>query len=616
MINAAIAASQAINLNQSITVGSLSMGDVDGSSSYVIAGNGGALTFDNGINAALLTQLASSRGDVVAAPVILNTGLMVENDSTNLLTLSGNLSGAGSWSSRGAGLVLLAGSNSFGGPVTVGQGTLRIGNASALGANSAMTTIMNGATLDVNGFGLGPAAITVAGAGADGAGAIINSAGAPQTNALRSVTLTDDATFGGASRWDMRGTNQNVLSAGLNSMGEPFQLTKAGINQISLVDVNIDPGLGDIDIQQGELSFEGVTSSMGNPANGLAVAAVSTLALANTVTLWNKIFTLNGDGLTTTLASAAGSNTLVGPVTLNGACVVDVTGTALTMASPVTGSGGLSKTSAGTLYLSAANSFQGGTVVGAGTLALAGAGSLAGSTNISIAAGAFLDVAAMTGGGMILAGGQTLAGRGAVRGNVIVGNGATLAPGNAFGVLTFSNSLTLASGGTCLIAISKSPTTNDQVRVLGSLAYGGTLMVNNAGINPPVAGDSFKLFNAGSYAGAFSRIIPLTPAPGLAWDSSGLATNGTLKVVTITFQSHIDAVTLAASNLVFSGSGGTVGGAYRVLASTNLFVPMSEWTPVASNFFDLNGGFAFTNAVTAGFPDWYYTLQLLNGSGN
>ena len=46
--------------------------------------------------------------------------------------------------------------------------------------------------------------------------------------------------------------------------------------------------------------------------------------------------------------------------------------------------------------------------------------------------------------------------------------------------------------------------TNDQVQVAGPLTYGGTLTVTHLGPDPLALGDRFQLFNASSYAGAFS----------------------------------------------------------------------------------------------------------------
>jgi uncharacterized protein with beta-barrel porin domain len=123
--------------------------------------------------------------------------------------------------------------------------------------------------------------------------------------------------------------------------------------------------------------------------------------------------------------------------------------------------------------------------------------------------------------------GGTLGGNGVINGPVTVQPGGRLAPGNPIGVLAISNSLTL--GGTTFIELNKSAATNDAVRGLSNITYGGTLMVTNLG-GSLAAGDSFKLFNAGSYSGSFASLSPALPGPGLVWNTNTLATDGTLRI--------------------------------------------------------------------------------------
>src|SRR5205823_4849217 len=83
--------------------------------------------------------------------------------------------------------------------------------------------------------------------------------------------------------------------------GHPYKLIKTGGNQISMVAVSVDPMLGDIDIQQGLMGWETVTSSMGNPASNLIVRAAATLSFFNASTAWNKNFILFGNGIGTNM---------------------------------------------------------------------------------------------------------------------------------------------------------------------------------------------------------------------------------------------------------------------------------------------------------------------------
>jgi hypothetical protein len=69
-------------------------------------------------------------------------------------------------------------------------------------------------------------------------------------------------------------------------------------------------------------------------------------------------------------------------------------------------------------------------------------------------------------------------------------------------------------------------------------------------------------------------------------------------------------ITLVGTNLVVAGVGGSSGGGYWVLASTNLALPASQWQPVATNYFDDGGNFIFTNPFFGGQPPIFYRLQV------
>ena len=69
-------------------------------------------------------------------------------------------------------------------------------------------------------------------------------------------------------------------------------------------------------------------------------------------------------------------------------------------------------------------------------------------------------------------------------------------------------------------------------------------------------------------------------------------------------------VTPAGMNgLVFQGSNGPPGWTYRVLISTNLALPAMQWLPLATNTFDADGNFNFTDSVAPGSPQRFYLLE-------
>jgi fibronectin-binding autotransporter adhesin len=109
-------------------------------------GTGGALTFKSNTGTASLTSTAGTHTVTTAAALASNLAVAV---SANSLALNGVLSGAGSLSKSGNGLLTLGGANTFTGGATVTGGKLALGHASALG--SAAATV-NGGELDLGGF--------------------------------------------------------------------------------------------------------------------------------------------------------------------------------------------------------------------------------------------------------------------------------------------------------------------------------------------------------------------------------------------------------------------------------------------------------------------------------
>jgi len=191
---------------------------------------------------------------------------------------------------------------------------------------------------------------------------------------------------------------------------------------------------------------------------------------------------------------------------------------------------------------------------------------------------------------------------------LIVGSGATLSPGNPLGSLMFSNTLTLATASTTLMAVSHSPLTNDAVKIFGALTNGGSLIISNANSASLTAGDSFKLFNAGSYSGSFASVTLPTLTPGLAWNTNSLNSAGLASVISIV--PKFSTTALLGTNLVMRGSGGLPNGNYYVLASTNIALPLAGWPCIATNTYDAAGNFNFTNGIARGSLQKYYLIQL------
>jgi hypothetical protein len=71
-------------------------------------------------------------------------------------------------------------------------------------------------------------------------------------------------------------------------------------------------------------------------------------------------------------------------------------------------------------------------------------------------------------------------------------------------------------------------------------------------------------------------------------------------------------INLAGTDLVFNWSNGVSGATYHTLMSTNVALPLSQWTPIATNVLSADGNFSVvvTNAVNPLAPRKFYELQL------
>ena len=74
-------------------------------------------------------------------------------------------------------------------------------------------------------------------------------------------------------------------------------------------------------------------------------------------------------------------------------------------------------------------------------------------------------------------------------------------------------------------------------------------------------------------------------------------------------QPHITSIALSGSNLIISGTNGTAGQQFNVLESTNLLVPLANWTPISTNTFS-GSAFSVTNTVNPLAPQNFYLLRL------
>ncbi len=355
--------------------------------------------------------------------------------------------------------------------------------------------------------------------------------------------------------------------------------------------------------------FDSFTGTINIPVG--ATLRFSANSSGNTYGSLIPLFTINGTlqprnaGNTVRLGKISGSGTLTGPQSnggtgntiyqIGGANVDSVFSGIISSNTAVTNSLViLHKLGTGRLTLSGASTYTGGTIISNGAVFVNNNfGSGLGSGTITVRSGA------------------TLGGSGIISSATTLDSGATLSPGDAIGKLTFNSTLSLASGSTSRMELNATSVTNDVVKMLGSMTYGGTLIVSNTS-GTLAAGQMFKLFEATSYAGSFSTVsLPTLANPNLAW-TNRLATDGTIAVFSTapTTPPVFSSVGTDGNNLIMRGSNGTANASYYLLAATNVALPMTNWSRLATNQFDVNGGFSLTNAIDPAKNQLFYRLRL------
>jgi autotransporter-associated beta strand protein len=258
----------------------------------------------------------------------------------------------------------------------------------------------------------------------------------------------------------------------------------------------------------------------------------------------------------------------------------------------VWGTGNLTKTGGGTLLLTSNETYTGHTIISAGTLALgqnpSGNATLA-SSAIAIAGGATFNVSGLSS-TFTLAHGQTL--------------GNTTSTGAVVG------SINDASGGLVLNYSSGTPSLSVSS---GTLTLNSTtaVTVTNTGA-ALVAGNTYTLIASGVAGTAPSSVT-------LAGNVAGVAgtlqiSGGALKLVASVsaLPAKLTGISVSGTTLTISAVNGAPSGQFTLLESTNLLLPLNQWTPVLTNNLNASGALVnfSTNIINPASPQEFYLLQM------
>ncbi len=358
--------------------------------------------------------------------------LTVGGTSNDTATVTSTLSGSGTLTMKGAGVLDIDGPHTASGSVVVNAGTLRVSGASTTTASFSVA----GGTLSITGGGsvapatgaaltLGGSAIGIAnydssgtsrfgtiivGNGNDGVGNCVFNQSNGTINAT-ALTLNNGFTGGGPGDFNLSGgllavsgaatiSNQvagdNIYStmsvsgsgtltvngglkltgapgAGRNAAGRVTQnggtvTVAGGLNMARTTATNTAARRGEYNLNGGVLSVNQITQDAGTDTFGT--------------------FNFNGGTLKPPAASATFTQGLTTAQVKSGGARIDTNGFDITIAQPLltggAGDGGLTKSGAGTLTLSGASTYTGATNIAAGRLTLSGGlASTTGSVTVS-----------------------------------------------------------------------------------------------------------------------------------------------------------------------------------------------------------------------------------------
>jgi autotransporter-associated beta strand protein len=315
-----------------------------------------------------------------------------------------------------------------------------------------------------------------------------------------------------------------------------------------------------------------------------------TLTRADTHNTVNNIGELGGSTLAVVgPGNSTGTNTT---------WVVGAKNTTQVFAGTISGDNNVVKVGTGRWVLTGQNTLTGSITISNGVLALGDGvtdGAILGGT-IKVVSGAFLDASALVGvpGTLGLYAGVTLEGNGTLLGALDTSFGGIVAPGLPTGTLTVTNTVTL--GGVAQMRLDRNASPNCGKLSAPAINLGGTLVATNIGarLQP---GDTFDLFD-GSLSGSFYGSVVLPSY--YTWNTSNLEVNGTISVASVLPGPSFTSIARYDANyMVVNAMNGLPNGPLDVLTSTNLALPLNQWTFVNTTYFDGSG-----NLV-----DWYIPVD-------
>ena len=463
------------------------------------------------------------------------------------------LQGNGPLTKTGDGILVLRNQNVFAGTITVAEGTLRTTGATAFGLNTAGTTILSGAALDLNDQAVTdnePLTISGSGLASSPAGVITNSAPGA-ASFVGPITLDGHSTIGAAAAGGL------TLSGGITGA---YDLTirnlAAGGTTLSTATVNNVGTITNSSTGTGGATISAVIG--GNVTEVIQNSATSTLTLGNASANTFAALTVKAgtvSGVTGSGAFGAGTITL-GDSTANPA---NVTLTGFIPTANVTNPIVLGAGTTGTITLATTNA----------TTPFTYSGGVTGSNNLTVAAN----------------GAQTLTLAG------LVNNGGTITnAGTGAGTTTLSGGvgsnvtgITQNSATSALVLSGPNSYSGATSVIAGTLSITGAL--NSPGLMTGLTVNGGATLNLVNGTGVpLSSLTSLSLGAGAGTATLGLELGSSSDLLTVT------GAATTANSVIFNLTGlpGLAAGTYNLISAT------SGLSGASYSLGTLPGGFTYT----------------------
>jgi autotransporter-associated beta strand protein len=404
----------------------------------------------------------------IAHPITLDDDVVFNANNSGTFVFTGAITGNGGLTRTGTySTLILAGTNTYSGPTTIGSGTLQIGNDGASGT-----------------LGTGP---------------VVNNSEL-RIDRTGTVDIPNDISGTGAIRIHCPSINDVVRLAGDNTFTGEVQITSGSLRVTNAAQLGIGAKRIVINTVSAALRLNGAADDVMLPPEWNMLTSNENGAIYNEAgsnVIDGPITLTSGGGVTRIICSN-------GTLTLNGTITPSTTGRTLDLRGA--GSGvingnildgtatntlsGITKADAGRWTLNGSNSFTGGTTLSGGSLFINGTH---GTGAVSVSSGA------------------TLGGMGRILAPLTV-NG-TLSPGDGFGTLHASNSIAFGSTARLRWELGTHSASGDRVTTTGAatLTAGARIDVVLDAAGSKVnflnsfwrSARSFAVLDAASVTGAF-----------------------------------------------------------------------------------------------------------------